>query len=78
MVESEREVCGSVRVEGKNPESVWWNDEVKAEVERKEAVRKDEMGARDETAIERCMEAYKREKRKIKRLIYLSKKEVND
>ena len=27
MVESAREVCGSVRVGGKNPKSVWWNDE---------------------------------------------------
>ena len=26
MVESAREVCGSVRDEGKNPKSVWWND----------------------------------------------------
>ena len=30
MVESARELCGSVRVEGKNPKSVWWNTEVKA------------------------------------------------
>ena len=27
IVESAREVCGSVRVGGKNPKSVWWNDE---------------------------------------------------
>ena len=26
MVETAREVCGSVRVRGKNPKSVWWND----------------------------------------------------
>ena len=37
MVESARKVCGSVRVEGKNLKCVWWNDEVKAAVERKEA-----------------------------------------
>ena len=38
MVESAREVCGSVRRGEKNPKSVWWNDEVKAAVRRKEAV----------------------------------------
>ena len=37
MVDSAREVCGSVRMEGKNPKNVWWNDVVKDAVERKEA-----------------------------------------
>ena len=32
MVESAREMCDSVGEEGKNPKSVWWNDEVKASV----------------------------------------------
>ena len=36
-VGSVREVCGSVGVGRENPKSVWWNDEVKAAVERKEA-----------------------------------------
>ena len=36
MVESAREVCSSVRVGEKNPESVWWNDEIKAAVKRNE------------------------------------------
>ena len=36
-VESTREVCSSVRVGGKNPKSVWWNDEVNAAIRRKEA-----------------------------------------
>ena len=35
MVESTREACRSVRVGGKNPKRVWWNDEIKAEVKRK-------------------------------------------
>ena len=26
MVESAREVCGSVKVGGENPKNVWWND----------------------------------------------------
>ena len=38
MVESAREVCGSVRVEGKNPKSVRWNEEIKVIVRRKESV----------------------------------------
>ena len=32
----------------------------------------------DEAAKERCMEAYKQEKRKVKKCIYQSKKEVNE
>ena len=38
MVESARGVCGSVRVRGKNPRSVWWNNEIKATVRRKEVL----------------------------------------
>ena len=40
---------------GRKEISVWWNDGVKAAGERKEL-----LGARDEVAKERCMEAYKR------------------
>ena len=36
------------------------------------------MGARDEDARERCLEFYKEEKRKVKRCIYQSKKEVQE
>ena len=36
MVERAREVCGSLKVGGKYPKSLWWNDEIKAEVRRKE------------------------------------------
>ena len=35
IVESAREVCSSVRVKGKNPKSVRWNDEIKTAVRRK-------------------------------------------
>ena len=52
LVQSVREVCGSVRVAGGNPKSVWWNDEVKAAVKRKEAAWKEVLGARDEDAKE--------------------------
>ena len=73
MVESAREVCDSVRVRGKNTKSVCRNNDVKAPVRRKEV-----LGARDEEAKERCMEAYREEKRKIKRCIYQSRKKVNE
>ena len=77
MVESAREVCGSVRVKGRNPKSVCRNYEVKGVVKRKKAAWKEVLGAREEDAKERCMEAYKEENRKVKRCIYQSKKEVN-
>ena len=37
IVESAREVCGSVKVGRKNPKSVWWKDQVKYVIKRKEA-----------------------------------------
>ena len=37
MVENAKGVCSSVTVGGGSPKSVWWNDEVKAAVKRKEA-----------------------------------------
>ena len=56
-----------------NPKSVWWNNEVKAAVKRKEAAWKEALGARDEEAKERCLEVYKEEKRKVKRCVCQSK-----
>ena len=64
MVDSAREVCGSVRMEGKNPKNVWWNDVVKDAVERKDAARRVVLGKRNEVAKERSMEVYKQEKLK--------------
>ena len=52
---------------GKNPKNVWWNDMIRATVERKEAAWKGMLIAGDEVAEERCMEPYKKEK---KRCIY--------
>ena len=57
MVESTREVCGSVRQGEKNPKSVCWNDEVKAVVKRMEDGWKEVVAASPEDAKERCMEA---------------------
>ena len=38
MVEIAREVCGSVRVGGKNPKSMWWNYKDETTVRRKDVV----------------------------------------
>ena len=37
MVESAKEVCGLLRVGGKNSNRMWWNDAVKTPVKRKKA-----------------------------------------
>ena len=47
MVESAREICGSVRDGGKNPKSVWWNEEIKSAVTKKETVWKGVLAASD-------------------------------
>ena len=78
MVESAREVCGSVRVGGNIPKSVWCNYEVKPAVRRKEAAWKEVLVASDEEAKERYMETYREEKRKVKICIYQSKKKVSE
>ena len=75
MMENAREIFDSVRVGEKNSKSVWWNDEIKAAARRKEAAWKGALAARDEETKERCMEAYRGEKRKVKRCIIQSKKE---
>ena len=45
---------------------MWWNNEVKATVKRKEAAWKGMLGARDEDAKERCLKVYKEEKKNLK------------
>ena len=42
---------------GKNPKSVWWNDEIKATIRRKEAALKGVLAASNEETKERCMES---------------------
>ena len=56
---------------------MWWKGEGKAAVSRKEAARK-VLASSNEDAKERFMEAYRKEKRKVKRCIYQSKKKVNE
>ena len=48
MVDSASEMCGSVRVGGKNSKNVWWNNVVKTAVKRNEVAWKGALGARDE------------------------------
>ena len=57
---------------------MWFNNEIKAAVRRKETAWKEMLTASTEEAKERCMEAFKEEKRKVKRYIYWSKKKVNE
>ena len=45
---SAREVFGSMREGGKNPKNIWWNDAVKAPIERKEDTWVEVLGAWDE------------------------------
>ena len=56
VVDSAREVCGSERMEVKNIKNAWWNDVVKAAVERNEAPWKEVLGARGEVPKDRCIE----------------------
>ena len=62
----------------KNPKSVWWNNEIKAMVRRKEAAWKEVLVASHEEAKETCMEAYRDERRKVKKFKYQSKRKVNE
>ena len=52
---------------------MWWNDDVKATVREKEVFL-----ASDEETKQRCIEAYREEKRKVKRCIIQSKNKVNE
>ena len=42
---------------------VWWNNEIRAAVRKKEAAWKGVLAANDEETKERCMEAYRREEK---------------
>ena len=55
-----------------------WKDEVKAAVRKREADWKEVLAVSNEESKERYMEAYREEKRKVKRCIYQSKKKVKE
>ena len=78
VVKSAREVFGSVRVRRGNRKCVGWNDQVKAVVRRKEAAWKEVFGSGDEEAKERCMEAYREKKGKVKRCVYQFGRKMNE
>ena len=65
-----------MREEGKNTRSIWWQDEVKVAVRRKEAARKEMSAANDEKGKEKCRK--RTEKRKVKRCIYQIKNKLNE
>ena len=56
---------------------MWWNDEIKATVRRKEAAWKELLAASDEEAKER-LQKHRDDKRKVKSCGYQSKKKVNE
>ena len=51
-------MCGSIKVENKNPKRDLWSNVVNVTVERREDVRKDVLGAIAEIVKERSMEIY--------------------
>ena len=67
MIESAKEVYGSMRVGGENPKSLWWNDKVKAVDKIKETALKEVLEDRVKDAIERCLGLYKEEKRRYEK-----------
>ena len=70
MVESAREVCGSVRVGGRNPKILWWNNQVKALVKRKEGAWKEVLSARDEIQ-RKCVWKSTIKKREMLKRVYI-------
>ena len=66
MAVSVQKACGSLRGKRKNPNSEWWNDKIKAAVERKEAAWKNVLGSKC-IVKETCMEIIKKEIISVKR-----------
>ena len=76
--DSAREVCGSVKVRGKNPKNLWWNDMIKASVERRRLHRRRYMELQMRLQKADVWRFRKKRREKLKRCIYQSKKEVNE
>ena len=64
IVEVQKKYVAQSELEGKNPKSVWWSNEIKAAVKRKEAAWKGVLAASNEETKEICMETYREEKRR--------------
>ena len=73
MVEVQENYVAHIKWGGGSKECVV-EQYVKASVRRKKAAWKEVLAASNEEAKERCMGAYKKEKRKINRCVYQSKK----
>ena len=58
-----RKVWGSAMLERKNPNTEWWNCEIKAEEDKKEAIWKITIGSKKKTGKEKYMKIYEEEKR---------------
>ena len=69
IVESAREVCGSVRVGERNQNVCCGTMRKKLQFGERGCL-EGRVAASDEEAKERCMEGYREEKRKVKRCIY--------
>ena len=61
MVDSAREVCGSVKVGEKKLKNVWWNDVIKSAVERKGL-----LGTRAEVTKDICVRFSRKKKERLK------------
>jgi hypothetical protein len=78
VIGSAKEVCGCVKIGGRNDKSELWNEEVKQAVESKREAWLNVLKAKDEISKESCMEVYREERRKTKRCISGRKREVNE
>ena len=62
-----------MREEGKNPRSIWWQDEVKVAVRRKEAAWKEMSAANDEKGKEKCRKRTEKRRERLKGVYIRSK-----
>ena len=69
MVVSAKEVCGCVKIGGRNVNSELWNEEVKQAVKSKKEAWLKVLKANDEISRDSCLVIYREEKRKTKRCI---------
>ena len=78
IVESTREMCGSVGVGEGSPKNVWWNNEVKAAVKRKETAWRKCCEPEAKMQKKDVWEFTKKKRERLKRCIYQRKKGVHE